>query len=216
MVSEPDTGRRASEDAEPRGGWIVRAHIDWRGEQVSVRTLGPEVGWIVRSHVSWRGDEGLFIRVLKPLSSRRILKTLREKSKGKVQRGQYLLTVGLSCYSHCDGGLHSLVIKRFYDYYYYLETWWLDLQRDNRQHKLQKWISLFSVQAHHKIHLQSFIAGLMQQLHTTTIQSIYMYMIRNQAFIHRDKRMHKAYKKKKKSRPTKLGRHQKNYKKKGL
>ena len=39
-----------------------------------------------------------FFRVWKPLSSIRILKTLRENSKGKAQRGQYLLDVCLGRY----------------------------------------------------------------------------------------------------------------------
>ena len=33
MVSEPDTGRCASENVGPQGGWIVRSHISWKGEQ---------------------------------------------------------------------------------------------------------------------------------------------------------------------------------------
>ena len=33
MVLEPDAGRCASKDANPQGGWIVRSHVGWRGEQ---------------------------------------------------------------------------------------------------------------------------------------------------------------------------------------
>ena len=60
MVSEPDTGRCASEEAKPRRGVDVRrcaskdvgrqrgvnwgVHIDWRRERVLVRTLGPKGG----------------------------------------------------------------------------------------------------------------------------------------------------------------------------
>ena len=33
MVSEPNTGRCASEDAGPQKGKIARSHIGWRGEQ---------------------------------------------------------------------------------------------------------------------------------------------------------------------------------------
>ena len=33
MVSKSDTGRCAREDVGPPRGWIVRSHIDWRGEQ---------------------------------------------------------------------------------------------------------------------------------------------------------------------------------------
>ena len=43
-------------------------------------------------------NETPFVRVWKPLPSRRVLKTLRESLKGKAQRGQYLLAVCLSCY----------------------------------------------------------------------------------------------------------------------
>ena len=79
IVSEPDTGRCASEDAgpqrgwtlgdvlartlSPEGGWIVRSHIEWGGKQVLARTLGPKGGWIVRSHIGWRGERTFFIRV---------------------------------------------------------------------------------------------------------------------------------------------------------
>jgi len=40
-----------------------------------------------------------FIRAGKSLHSRRVLKTLKRSSKGKAQRGQYLLVVGLDCYN---------------------------------------------------------------------------------------------------------------------
>ena len=40
----------------------------------------------------------LFIKVWKSLPSKCVLKTLRGSLKGKAQRGQYLLTVGLGCY----------------------------------------------------------------------------------------------------------------------
>ena len=36
MVSEPDTGRCASEDARPPKGWIVRSHIGCRGTKHSL------------------------------------------------------------------------------------------------------------------------------------------------------------------------------------
>ena len=41
-----------SEEAGPEGGWIVRSHVEWRVQRVSVRTLGPEGRWVVRSHIS--------------------------------------------------------------------------------------------------------------------------------------------------------------------
>ena len=40
-----------------------------------------------------------FIRVWKPLPSQHVLKTLRGSLKGKAQRGQYLLAVGLGRYN---------------------------------------------------------------------------------------------------------------------
>ena len=33
IVLESDTERYVSEDAGPPRGWIVRSHIDWRGER---------------------------------------------------------------------------------------------------------------------------------------------------------------------------------------
>ena len=54
-----ERGTSASEYPGSQGGWgvwIVRSHIDLRGEQVLVWTLGPEGGWIVRFHVDWRGE----------------------------------------------------------------------------------------------------------------------------------------------------------------
>ena len=43
-------------------------------------------------------NETPFIRVWKPFPNRRVLKILRGSSKGKVQKGQYLLAVGLGGY----------------------------------------------------------------------------------------------------------------------
>ena len=60
---------------------------------MSARTLGPEGGWIMRSHNGWGGERNTFT-----LPNRRVLKTLRGNPKGKVQRGQYLLVVGLGHY----------------------------------------------------------------------------------------------------------------------
>ena len=52
----------ASKDVGPRRGWIVRSHVDWRGEQVSARMLGSEGGWIVRSHISWRRERNILYK----------------------------------------------------------------------------------------------------------------------------------------------------------
>ena len=92
------------------GGWTLGS--------VPARTLGPEEGWIGGPHSIREGkecqwehwalkgvglwdptsvgeeNEACFIRVWKPLPSRRVLKSL----KGKGQIGQYLLLVGLGCY----------------------------------------------------------------------------------------------------------------------
>ena len=55
--------------------------------------------WIfVRSQSARKENETFFIKVWKLLPSRRVLKTLRGCSKGKAQKGQYLLTVGMGCY----------------------------------------------------------------------------------------------------------------------
>ena len=40
----------------------MRTHIDWREERAPARTLGPEGGWIVRFHIDWRGEEGWIVR----------------------------------------------------------------------------------------------------------------------------------------------------------
>ena len=97
-----DTRQCVSEDVGPRR-WV-----DWEGPTSVPHRLergtstsedaGPERGWIVRSHICWRGEQSIFIRVWKPLPSRRVLKTLRGSLEGKTQRGQYLIAVGLVPY----------------------------------------------------------------------------------------------------------------------
>ena len=78
MVSEPDTGRCASEETEPQrgwtrggvrartpgpeGGWIGRSHTDWRRKRVPARTLGPEGGWSVRSYIDWGGERNILYK----------------------------------------------------------------------------------------------------------------------------------------------------------
>ena len=54
--------------------------------------------YIEKDIASREENETFFIKVWKPLSSRHVLKTLRGSLKGKVQRGQYLLAVGLGGY----------------------------------------------------------------------------------------------------------------------
>ena len=65
---------------------------------VPVKTLGPQGVWIVRPTLVGEENETFFIRVWKPLPSKRVLKTLRGSPEGKAQRGQYLLAMGLACY----------------------------------------------------------------------------------------------------------------------
>ena len=67
---------------------IVRSHISW----------GEERLWDPIS-VAWE-NETFFVRVWKPLPSKRVLKTLRGSSKGKAQRGQHLLAVSLDRYTY--------------------------------------------------------------------------------------------------------------------
>ena len=113
-------------EAKPRRGWT-------RGS-VPARTLGSEGGWIGGSHVNggrervsashWvpntsigEENEAFFIRVWKPLPSRHVLKTLRRNPKGKAQRGQYRLAVGLGCYSNilCNIEEHeSIKLDKFF------------------------------------------------------------------------------------------------------
>ena len=64
----------------PRRGW-TRAGVP-------ARTLGPEGGRFRDPTSVGEENETPFIRVWKPLPSRRVLKALRENPKGKVQRRQ--------------------------------------------------------------------------------------------------------------------------------
>ena len=82
-------------------GWIGGSHINWRRERVPVRTLVPKGGGLWDPTSIGKENETFFIRVWKPLPSRRVLKTLRGSPKGIAQRGQYLLMVGLGYYNKC-------------------------------------------------------------------------------------------------------------------
>ena len=99
MVSESDTRQCVGEEAKPQRGWTQGS--------VPARTLGPEGGWIEGFHIIGEGNEcqqgrwapkenGLsdptlvgrrtetfFIRVWKPLPSRRVLKSLSERKTPK-------------------------------------------------------------------------------------------------------------------------------------
>ena len=114
IVSEPDTGRCANKEAEPRRGVDMRRCAckdagPWRGMDRGVshwlekgtsvsENIGSRRGWIVRSHIGWGGEQSIIYNVWTPFPSRYILKTLRGSPKEKAQRGQYLLTVGLGRY----------------------------------------------------------------------------------------------------------------------
>ena len=91
MISKPDIRRCGSEEAESRRGWT-------RGS-VPTRMLGLEGGGLWDLTLVGEENEAFFIRVLKPLPSKHILKTLSESSKGKAQREQYLLVVSLGRYN---------------------------------------------------------------------------------------------------------------------
>ena len=91
-----DMRRCASKDAGPQRGWIWgRSHIDWRKERGPARTLGPEGGWIVKSHIGWGGEQ---TTIYKDVETFPRFKALRGSPKGKAQRRQYLLAVDLSRY----------------------------------------------------------------------------------------------------------------------
>ena len=87
MVSEPDMKRCVSEDVRPRRGWIVRSHVDWRRERVPMRTLDPKGGGLWDPTSSGEENETFFIKVWKPLPSKRVLKTLRGSLKRKALAG---------------------------------------------------------------------------------------------------------------------------------
>ena len=97
MVSESDTGRCASEEAEsqrgvdsvpartlgPKGGGLEVTHRLEKGTSVS-EYAGPRRGWIVRSQSFGEENKTFFIRVWKTLPNRRTLKTLKRSPKGKT------------------------------------------------------------------------------------------------------------------------------------
>ena len=77
-----------------------------------------EIGfhWLknVRSYIGWEENKTLLRlqRVWKLLTSRRVLKPLRENSKWKTQRRQYLLAVGLGRYKWYQSQIPSDVSTR--------------------------------------------------------------------------------------------------------
>ena len=75
MVLEPDTGRCASEEAEPRRGvdtrWCASKDVGprrgWIGDPASVgegnyEDAGHRRGWIVRLHIGWGGERSILYK----------------------------------------------------------------------------------------------------------------------------------------------------------
>ena len=54
MVSETNTGRCVSEEAEP---WRV---VDTR--RYASKDAGPQRGWIERSHIGWGGEQNILYK----------------------------------------------------------------------------------------------------------------------------------------------------------
>ena len=106
MVLEPDTGRCATLEAEPQRRW-TRGRVPALEKRMSAQwgcwapKGGGGGGWWVPTSVG-EENETFFIRMRKPLPSRRVLETLSGSSKGKVQKGQYLLAMGLNSYRYCS------------------------------------------------------------------------------------------------------------------
>ena len=59
----------------------VRSHIQWRREQVSVRTLGLEEAWIVRSHIGWRREQNILYKGVETSSQQKHFKNIERKPK---------------------------------------------------------------------------------------------------------------------------------------
>ena len=71
-----------------------------RGFHTLIKNVSFSLPINMGSHNTLVGKENetFFIKVWKPLPSKRVLKTLRGSPKGKAQRGQYLLAVSLGYY----------------------------------------------------------------------------------------------------------------------
>ena len=101
-----EKGTSASEDARPRrgggGGLWDPTSVGEGNETFFTRVWKPlpsrcwtPGGWIVRSNVGWRGERNILYKGVETSPYRHVLKILRGSPKGKPQRGQYLLAVGL-------------------------------------------------------------------------------------------------------------------------
>ena len=95
-----DTKRFASKHTESCKKVNCEIPYRLRGEprRFASEDVESRMRWIVRSHVDWREEQNLFIRVWMSLSNQHF-KTLRGNLKGKTQRRQYRLAVGLSSYN---------------------------------------------------------------------------------------------------------------------
>ena len=82
--------------------------MEWFESQSSVLALRYSINKVIRIlfPLYW------FLILSKPLSSIRVFKTLRGRPKGKVQRGQYLLAVGLDYYKWYQSQVPSGVPTR--------------------------------------------------------------------------------------------------------
>ena len=105
-----NTGRCASEEADPWRRvdmrrcvrrWVLKGGGLGSPTSIRERNECQRGCWALKGGGLWDptsvGEENgtFFIRVWKPFSSRRVLKTLRGSQKEKAQRGQCLLVVGL-------------------------------------------------------------------------------------------------------------------------
>ena len=88
--------------------------MDWgvphqlgKGTSVS-EDAGPRRGWIMRSHIGWGVEQSI---LYKGVPNIHVLKPLRGSSKGKAQRGQYLLAVCLGRYNKYTHHIKFLLIS---------------------------------------------------------------------------------------------------------
>ena len=95
-----DTRWCASEEAEPRRGVDTRRYAS--------KDASPKGGRLGTPTSIGEGNKAFFVRVQNLSPRRCVLKNLRGRPKGKVQRGQYLLVVRL-------GPLHEYTTRILLD-----------------------------------------------------------------------------------------------------
>ena len=115
-----ERGTSVSENAGPEWELIVRSHIDWKEEQVSVRTLGPEGGelwdstsieernechrglWAPKVGELWdptsvgEGNERFFLRVWKSLHRKSVFKPWGKSVEANPKKDSYSCLNGLN------------------------------------------------------------------------------------------------------------------------